>query len=487
MLDTYESVVQHLEGSLGNYAMKSFDSKTFVDGGEFFAYYTDIWKKDTENFKLNNRTPIQHQRDRILYSNGVRKQSERYHILYRGGQRIIRNYITHTMRMMQVARTICRALKLNEDFAEAIVLGSKVGALPFIHASKDKVSNWIKEKIKIYDQHEEQYASKTQKSVGIDFDDPEYLPKHPDWIRRIKNNKVKTLVEEYIPFATGLDINEAYSSGKQGYWLLTTNPYTHESQTSSFTPELMYGIWRHSLNAPFGKDSFFHKQKITKASNEYHKIEWSNVSYESLVVQYADDITWVIENLNDSNNATLLNNPQNKGLFQELFDQGNFESKILIQGLSKRDSGKLYSYFINDFITHSQSILSKKDGLESKILLKEGDKNYIIGLSVEGQSVLKNFKDFLNKKVFSENRVSHRKKMLETITEGCMDLIYNGKDEYLHRYIDIKGNIDGWTDEQKKLALNLLDNDIHRIQVTVNVFSELSDQEIFSFVGMDSF
>ncbi|MBA7584585.1 hypothetical protein ES708_26542 [subsurface metagenome] len=77
--------------------------------------------------------------------------------------------------------------------------------------------------------------------------------------------------------------------------------------------------------------------------------------------------------------------------------------------------------------------------------------------------------------------------MLETITEGCMDLIYKGKDEYLHRYVDIKANIEGWTDEQKKLGLNLLDNDIHRIQVTVNVFSELSDQEIFSFVGMDSF
>jgi hypothetical protein len=56
----------------------------------------------------------------------------------------------------------------------------------------------------------------------------------------------------------------------------------------------MYGIWRHSLNSPFGKDTFLHKQKITKASKEYHTIEWNNVTYESIVVQYADDITWVI-------------------------------------------------------------------------------------------------------------------------------------------------------------------------------------------------
>jgi len=487
MTESYENTVKQLEGNLADFAMKSFDSKTFVDGGELFAFYSDIWKKNTESFKLNNRTPIQHQRDRILYSNGVRKQSEKYHILYRGRQRIIRNYITHTMRMMQVARTICRALKLNEDFAEAIVLGSKVGALPFIHASKNIVSKWIKDKVQKYDQYEEQYNTKNQKSIGLDLTDHNHLPNHPEWIRRIKNNKIKTLVEEYIPYATGQEINEAYTSGKQGYWLLTTNPYTHESQTNSYTPELMYGIWRHSLNAPFGKDTFFHKQKITKASNEYHTIDWSNVSFESLVVQYADDITWIIENLNDSNNATLMNNPQHKGLFQELFDQGDYESKILIQGLSKRDSGKLYSYFINDFISHSQNILLKKDGIESKLLLKSGDADYKIGLSPEGREVLQSFKDFLNNKVFNENRVFHRKKMLETITEGCMDLIYNGKDEYLHLYVDIKANIEGWTGEQKQLGLNLLDNDIHRIQVTVNVFSELSDQEIFSFVGMDSF
>ena len=487
MLDNYEHIVKHLESDLADYAMKSFDSKTFVDGGELFAYYSDLWKKDIENIKLTNRTPIQHQRDRILYSNGVRKQSERYHILYKGGQRIIRNYITHTMRMMQVARTICRALKLNEDFAEAIVLGSKVGALPFIHASKSIVSDWIIEKVKAYDLQEEQYSSKAQKSIGLNLPEVTYLTNYPEWIRNIKNNKVKALVEEYIPFAIGQNVNEAYTSGKQGYWLLTTSPYTHESQSNSFTPELMYGIWRHSLNAPFGKDTFLHKQKISKASNHYHTIEWGNVSYEAIVVQYADDITWVIENLNDANNATLLNNPQNKGLFQEIFDQGNFDSVLLMQGLSKRDSGKLYSFFINDFINYSKVILEKRaDRLESKMLLKEGDKDLLIGLSLEGKAILKSFKDFLNERVFRENKVFHRKQMLETITEGCIDLIYQDK-EFLMKYIETKGNIEGWNEDQKRAATELLNNDIHRIQVTVNIFSELSDQEIFSFVGMDSF
>jgi len=483
MTDSYQNIVSQLEGHLESYAMKSFDSTTFVDGGDLFAFYSDIWKKDTENFKLHNRTPIQHQRDRILYSNGIRKQSERYHILYGGGQRIIRNYITHTMRMMQVARTICRALKLNEDFAEAIVLGSKVGALPFIHASKDVVSKWIQDKVEEYDKRETSFDK--QKAPSL-FVDEKYLPNHPHWIRKIQNDKVRAEVMEHIPYATGQNINDAYTSGQQGYWLLTMNPYTNESQGNSFSPELMYGVWRHSLNSPFGKDSFIHNQKIQKASNQYHKIEWGNVSYESIVVQYADDITWVIENLNDSNTATLLGNPNSRGLFRDLFDQNNYDSTLLMQGLSKGDSGKLYSYFINDFINNSVNILQKKDGLESKTLLKNGDTEYLIGLSKEGKEILDNFKKFLNQRVFNENKVLHRKKMLATITDGCIDLIYKDR-EYLNKHLQTKGNIEGWNDEQKKNASNLLNTEIHRIQATVNIFSELSDQEIFSFVGMDSF
>lgn len=482
--ENYEPTVNHLESDLADYAMKSFDSKMFIDGGEVYKYYNDLWNKDVE--KLNNRTPIQHQRDKILYSNGIRKQSERYHILYRGGQRIIRNYITHTMRMMQVTRTICRALKLNEDFAEALVLGSKIGALPFIHASKNVISKWITEKIKSLDNREEMQYSRESSGKLILLDD-KYLPNHPEWIRQIKNEKIKNQVENYIPFATGKEINDAYSSGKQGYWLLTTNPYTVESQGNSFIPELMYGIWRHSLDAPVRKDTFLYKQKINKATTDFHSIEWSNVTFEAIVVKYADDITWVIENLNDANNATLINNPTSKGLFQELYDQGNFEPNVLNKGLSKKDSGQLYSYFISDFIHYSRTVFNKRDGIETKQRFKAGEFDCLVGLSKEGQEILNSFKSFLNGRVFSENRVFHRKKMLETITDGCIDLIYNGKDDFLKKYIETKYNIEGWTDESKKIAIELLNNDIHRIQVSVNVFSELSDQEIFSFVGMDSF
>jgi hypothetical protein len=166
-------------------------------------------------------------------------------------------------------------------------------------------------------------------------------------------------------------------------------------------------------------------------------------------------------------------------------DQSNYDSTLLIKGLSKSDSGKIYSYFITDFINHSKEILEKRDGKENKLLLQDGDRHSIIGLSTEGKEVLESFKNFLSERVFNEIKVVNRKKMLATITEGCIDLLYRDT-EHLTKYLETKANIEGWNEDQKKISIELLNNNIHKIQTVVNVFSEKSDQDIFSYVGMES-
>lgn len=120
----YYELVNRIEDPLRKCAKKSFESTSpfFIDGGNVFAYYADQWGAKDAQLRLRHRTPIQLQRDRILYSQGMRKQTEKYHVLYNGQRRIVRAYATHTMRMAQVARAICRGLDLNQDFAEAIAL-----------------------------------------------------------------------------------------------------------------------------------------------------------------------------------------------------------------------------------------------------------------------------------------------------------------------------------------------------------------------------
>lgn len=105
----YHVSVNRIEDGLLKCAKRSFESFSpeFVDGRDVFSHFASRWQKEGNRVMLRNRTPIQLERDRILYSQGMRKQTEKYHVLYNGQRRIVRAYATHTMKMAQVARAIC--------------------------------------------------------------------------------------------------------------------------------------------------------------------------------------------------------------------------------------------------------------------------------------------------------------------------------------------------------------------------------------------
>lgn len=475
MDENYANHVENLESNLALYSKRSFETEKFIDGKEYFKFYQDKWKQN--DLSLINRTPHQIERDRILYSNGIRKQTEKFHVLFKGRKKIVRNYITHTMRMMQLTRAICRGLKLNEDFAEGIVLGSKLGAAPFIHASKQTISNWIVKKI----QHADQLETKENPTLFK----KELHDIFPVWYNSIKSERIKNNVNKYIPIAKGMNIENAYSSGKQSYWFLNVNPFTLEPRENCYCPEIMYGIWRHSLNSPIGKESFAHDIKLGDIS---FSMNWKDITYEAIVVKYADDITWIIENINDANH-THIDSESHTGIsvYQELFNFSKGSPIFLKEAFSESDPGKIYTYFINDFVNYSNIRLDKlKEGVVKRIALIEGHDEAVISLSEEGISQLDNLKSFLNKMIFKEIRIKNRYRMLQTISEGCLDLLYDKNSEFIVNHIYQKGRIESWGEERIKHAKNLFSEDIHRVQLAVDVFSELGDQEIFDFVGIDT-
>jgi dGTPase len=83
------------------------------------------------------RTEFQRDRDRILYSKAFRRLKHKTQVFIAplGDHYVTR--LTHTLEVSQVARTIARALNLNEDLAEAISLGHDLGHTPFGHVGED--------------------------------------------------------------------------------------------------------------------------------------------------------------------------------------------------------------------------------------------------------------------------------------------------------------------------------------------------------------
>lgn len=83
--------------------------------------------------KCELRTEFQRDRDRIIHSKAFRRLMHKTQVFLGSEGDHYRTRLTHTLEVSQISRTICRALCLNEDLAEAIALGHDLGHTPFGH------------------------------------------------------------------------------------------------------------------------------------------------------------------------------------------------------------------------------------------------------------------------------------------------------------------------------------------------------------------
>ncbi len=82
------------------------------------------------------RTDFQRDRDRIVYSKAFRRLKHKTQVFISPEGDHYRTRLTHTLEVSQIARTMARSLRLNEDLTEAIALGHDLGHTPFGHAGE---------------------------------------------------------------------------------------------------------------------------------------------------------------------------------------------------------------------------------------------------------------------------------------------------------------------------------------------------------------
>lgn len=91
------------------------------------------------------RTVFQRDRDRIIHCKSFRRLKHKTQVFLSPESDHYRTRMTHTLEVSQIARTIARALRLNEDLTEAIAMGHDLGHTPFGHAgerSLDKLTSF---------------------------------------------------------------------------------------------------------------------------------------------------------------------------------------------------------------------------------------------------------------------------------------------------------------------------------------------------------
>lgn len=82
------------------------------------------------------RTVYQRDRDRIVHCKSFRRMKDKTQVFLAPQGDHYRNRLTHTLEVSQTARTVAKALRLNEDLVEAIALGHDLGHTPFGHAGE---------------------------------------------------------------------------------------------------------------------------------------------------------------------------------------------------------------------------------------------------------------------------------------------------------------------------------------------------------------
>ena len=91
------------------------------------------WPEASASF----RTAYQRDRDRIIHSSAFRRLQYKTQVFINHEGDHYRTRLTHTLEVAQIARTIARALRLNEDLTEAIALAHDLGHTPFGHAGEE--------------------------------------------------------------------------------------------------------------------------------------------------------------------------------------------------------------------------------------------------------------------------------------------------------------------------------------------------------------
>ena len=89
------------------------------------------------------RCDYQRDRDKILHTKSFRRLSHKTQVFLAAEGDHYRTRLTHTLEVAQIARTIARALGLNEDLTEAISLGHDLGHTPFGHTGEDAIARCL--------------------------------------------------------------------------------------------------------------------------------------------------------------------------------------------------------------------------------------------------------------------------------------------------------------------------------------------------------
>ena len=311
-----------------------------------------LFKESSEEKSL--RTPYERDRDRIIHSNSFRKLKYKTQVFIESDSDYYRTRLTHSLEVAQISRSLCRAMKLNEDLGEVVSLAHDLGHPPFGHNGEKALNDCMKDyggfnhndqTLKVITDIEKRHPSFD--GLNLTWESLEGIVKH--------NGKIINNIPTYI---------NNYNSKHD--LLLNQNPYL-ESQIASISDDIAYNnhdiedalraglIDINSLNEI---NYFF--ELIKQINDQFPKIENNLLTYQILRMSISKMINSIIIN------STKLISEYNINSIDNIKNHDKF--LILMSEDMKKDCLEISEYLYKNVYNHKK-LLEKRSNAE-KIIFK---------------------------------------------------------------------------------------------------------------------
>lgn len=240
------------------------------------------------------RTAFQRDRDRIIHSKSFRRLKHKTQVFIAPEGDHYRTRLTHTLEVAQIARTIAKALRLNEDLTEAIALGHDLGHTPFGHAGEEALDEVLR-KYGMRFRHNEQSLRIVDEleKMNLTFEVRDGILNHTG------PNKPVTLEGQIVKIADRIayinhDIDDAIRGGIISICDLPSDclqvlGYTHKERINTMVLDMIRNSWE--------KDTIAMSPEVQKAMDKLRSFLFQHVYIGSRAKKEEDKAKHVIKQL----------------------------------------------------------------------------------------------------------------------------------------------------------------------------------------------
>ena len=251
-------------------------------------------KRSRPEPKCPYRTEFQRDRDRILHCNAFRRLKRKTQVFLSPVGDHYRTRLTHTLEVAQIARTIARALRLNEDLTEAIALGHDLGHSPFGHSGEAILDEICPYGFKHYLQSVRvvHYLEKKGQGLNLTFEVKNGIACHTNKIAATREGNIVRLSDKiaYINH----DIDDALRAG-----------ILKEADVPAEYREVLGDTIRERLNALIhdivihsqGKDDIVMSPEMEKAMRGMRNFLFENVYHNPLAKREEKKVRHLLQEL----------------------------------------------------------------------------------------------------------------------------------------------------------------------------------------------